>query len=386
VTATVTTSGTTYTQTTTSVSTILSTYISTICTRCIAPTTTASPSSPAPASSTAGPLTTEVVPVPVYTTEIIYQTTTVCPVTATVTTSGTTYTQTTTSISTILSTYISTVTPSTMSTTVVVPVSVSSIAAAVPATSPAAPAPNAPCPDLLPKCLNTWIFSTGCADNADHTCYCKNTDFTANVMGCVVARGGSSAEQASALSYLAGICAPFIAQNPGLITNVPSSITLAPTAAPTGIVTASVTNAAAAVSSMAPAPTVPVTTITLHTVVTVPCSASGTVIPSSSTTTTIHTVVTVPAVHFDTQTAAAAAGATAAPSVGLAAGSPSPVAASPTSVPTGTVAAVASSVKSTAAPVATGAGITPFQGAAVNVHAKGAVVALIAGGVALLML
>jgi hypothetical protein len=84
---------------------------------------------------------------------------------------------------------------------------------------------------VLPQCLNTWITQSGCKDNSDYTCFCKNSDFTKNVIDCVSAYGGDTTTISGALSYLQGICAAFIPQNPGLITNCPSDIPITPPAA-----------------------------------------------------------------------------------------------------------------------------------------------------------
>jgi len=136
------------------------------------------------------------------------------------------------------------------------------------------------------------------------------------------------------LSYLAGICANHIKQNPAIITAMPSSITLAPVpAAPTpssSNVAGATQGSAAAPLTTAPAGNVPVTTIQIQQTVTVPCTftngaSSGSAIPSSSTTTVISSQITVPQVQFITQ---AAAGTTSV--VNLAAGSPSSAPASAT--------------------------------------------------------
>lgn len=86
--------------------------------------------------------------------------------------------------------------------------------------------PSADCPGVLPKCLNTWITKVGCSGNTDSDCYCKEVDFIKSVIDCVDARGGSDDEISQALSYLTGICAAYVPENPGLITNVPTTITL----------------------------------------------------------------------------------------------------------------------------------------------------------------
>ena len=123
--------------------------------------------------------------------------------------------------------------------------------------------------------------------------------------------GASSDEIQAAVWYMAGICAPF--GNAGVVGVIPSTITLAPTPGASG------------------AATVPQTTVTISTVVTVPATFSagpsaGQQIPSSSVLSTVNTVVTVPQVAFTTATAA---GPGATPSAGLAAGAPAPAPAGP---------------------------------------------------------
>ncbi|KAF2144996.1 uncharacterized protein K452DRAFT_295557 [Aplosporella prunicola CBS 121167] len=86
--------------------------------------------------------------------------------------------------------------------------------------------PTADCPGVLPKCLNTWKHKSSCKSNTDYECYCKDVEYTKNVMDCVSAWGIHNDEISQGLSYLVGICAAHIPENPGLITNCPSGITL----------------------------------------------------------------------------------------------------------------------------------------------------------------
>lgn len=69
---------------------------------------------------------------------------------------------------------------------------------------------------------------SSCRSNSDHACFCPSADFIANVQDCVSAWSTSDTEITAALSYLAGICADFLPQNPGICTGVPSTITLVP--------------------------------------------------------------------------------------------------------------------------------------------------------------
>ena len=94
-------------------------------------------------------------------------------------------------------------------------------------TTPYNPVPEQ-CPGLLPKCLNTWIFKSGCKDNTDSDCYCPRPEFIKNVVECVDAYGASDSEVAAAVAYMQGICAPYIPQNPAIVTCVPSTITATP--------------------------------------------------------------------------------------------------------------------------------------------------------------
>ncbi|KAF2500428.1 hypothetical protein BU16DRAFT_547288 [Lophium mytilinum] len=214
--------------------------------------------------------------------------------------------------------------------------------------------PSSNCPGVLPKCLNTWIITSECKDNTDFSCYCKNAGFTKSVIDCVSAWGADSSEVQAALSYLVGICAPFVPQNPGLITNCPSTVTLGPTPAQTPAYTAPavpattlliITSFSSAVvpgaSTLAPVAstpagyTAPVTTITLVATqtVTVPCVQGGTTIAGSSTTSTTvtQTVVTVPQVAFTTNTNTVPGATATQPVVNLAPGTPAPVYATATS-------------------------------------------------------
>ncbi|KAF2115688.1 hypothetical protein BDV96DRAFT_574307 [Lophiotrema nucula] len=118
--------------------------------------------------------------------------------------------------------------------------SVPSSSGEVPAYTPSSsssPQPSSPPggytpPECLPKCMNTWLqINTECKDNTDVNCYCKNPDFTKSVIECVKA-WATDAETQQALSYLVGICASYVPQNPGIITNCPSTIPLGPTYTP----------------------------------------------------------------------------------------------------------------------------------------------------------
>jgi hypothetical protein len=103
--------------------------------------------------------------------------------------------------------------------------------------------------------------------------------------------GASQSEVQAALSYFTGICAPYVPQNPGIVTGIPTTITLVPTITPTGVdaVTAPSGGATAtATGAVTPAPeasSAPCTTITYSSyTVTVPQVAFTTATGGSNTT------------------------------------------------------------------------------------------------------
>lgn len=206
-------------------------------------------------------------------------------------------------------------------------VPVASVSSAAPKPTPSAPtyAPVSP-PDVLPKCMNTWLqVDSTCKNNADTACYCKNPDFTKSVIECVSAWCGTDEETKTALQYLIGICAEHVPENPQIIGDCPTYIplnpstpTATPTAAvPTGGVTGGVSTTPAGET---PAVQTPYTTISYGTV-----------------------SITVPVVHFTTEPGAP--GATPAAPVGLVPGT------APPEVPAGsTTAGYATGVPATGAP------------------------------------
>ncbi|KAI0112917.1 hypothetical protein F4814DRAFT_419931 [Daldinia grandis] len=150
-------------------------------------------------------------------------------------------------------------------------------------TTPAGPVETLPCPNVVPSCLNTWMFSVGCKDNTDSACYCPDASFVKNIFTCLYAHGESDEVISEAISYFQGICAPFVPSNPGIATGA-DTITVILTATPT-------------------APPAAVTTIEVATTVVVPCTnEAGETIPSSSSTVTISTSLTVPGIVFSTAT------------------------------------------------------------------------------------
>lgn len=92
------------------------------------------------------------------------------------------------------------------------------------------PPPPPQCPEVLPRCLKTWMFVTSCENNSDHSCFCGNEKFIKNVMSCLSAWGASQSEVQAAVSYLTGICAASVPNNPAIITACPPEVTPAPPA------------------------------------------------------------------------------------------------------------------------------------------------------------
>ncbi|KAH8732213.1 hypothetical protein GQ44DRAFT_697260 [Phaeosphaeriaceae sp. PMI808] len=181
-------------------------------------------------------------------------------------------------------------------------------ASSAPASTPSSPPPPPPpVGEVLPTCMNTWlqISTEDCKDNTAVDCYCKNSKFTKNVIDCVQAWCKTDEETKQTLQYLVGICAQYVPENPGLVSDCPED-TFQPPATPTGGPRSS---GAPVTTPAPPMPSGPVTTIVYG-----------------------STSVTVPQVHFSTETYAA--GATPVAPVGLVVGTAPPQAAvTPTQAP-----------------------------------------------------
>ncbi|GIJ87917.1 hypothetical protein Asppvi_006830 [Aspergillus pseudoviridinutans] len=292
VTETISTSGTVTTSTYSTVSTVTLTSTSTICTACKASTT--------PAPSSVAPVSTGPAPEDLTTTVVTYETVTKCPVTATITTSGTVTTSTYSTMSTVTLTSTATVcTRCTAGKTTLPsgqsPVTASETSGVPSGTATPSSVPSAPCPNVVPKCINTWLsLLPKCNSNSDASCFCPSSEFTDKVIACVQSWGASQSEVQAALSYFTGICAAYVPQNPGIVTAIPTTITLVPTVTPTGVnaVTAQPTGGATATptgaAAVTPAPhasSAPCTTITYSSyTVTVPQVAFSTATGGSTTT------------------------------------------------------------------------------------------------------
>lgn len=205
--------------------------------------------------------------------------------------------------------------------------------------------PQPESPDVLPECLNSWMWTTSCKGNDDYDCFCKVPEFMEKVYGCISAWSESD-DTNSGAGYLIGICARYIPENPAIITACPSTITPATgytvpsstasspassgkTVTQYSTIIATITSCGSevkecpagsatiqtstqpmttTVESKAIAPAgVPCTTITYSSTIVSPVTYStgesqGSPIPSSSYTTSIITTVTVPQVQITTYT------------------------------------------------------------------------------------
>ncbi len=390
-----------YTTATPSVIVHTSTGIWTICDKC-----TASPSTQAPVPSTPAPLQpsittvvyvspTEILEAQLKLTCIVSVGTsiTTCPVETTITSGASTYVSSTSSLSTVLISTTSTVCTACVTPTVPSAPASSSTDHGVPVhttpkvegTPSPAPAP-VPAPAVLPRCLNTWMYVTQCKNNADSNCYCVLPEFTDSIIDCVEAWGVSKEEIQSALSYLAGICAPQVPSNPAVITHIPSTITLLPTpAATTPVATTSTVSA-----TIPGADTNTVTVSTSASTAAAQPSTPAAVVPPPVTTIAINSnTYTVPQVALVTQSSSAV----------LVAGTPSPTPAAPTGptttpagapYPTGPAApstfastTVLPSVVPSGSPVPSGnatAGV-PFIGAAAGRVGVSSIVTVLGGAI-----
>jgi hypothetical protein len=143
--------------------------------------------------------------------------------------------------------------------------------------NPEEPEEPLPCPPVVPSCLNTFLnLVEECKDNLDVACFCPNQQFLDQVYACVYAHADSDDIVSEGLAFIQGICAPYIPENPGIVTGIETI---------TNIITVTGTPT---VSS------VPYTTVVIATTVTEPCVSNGVTISTSSTTRTITSEVTIP--------------------------------------------------------------------------------------------
>jgi len=163
--------------------------------------------------------------------------------------------------------------------------------------------PELPCPDVVPSCLNTWLFSIACLDNTDVGCYCPDVAFVQNIFTCIYAYGETDIVISQAVFFFQGICAPHAPHNPAIITGA-DTITKVITVTEKPTVSVAYTTVVATVTDV------------------VPCSTDGTAIEGSSTTTIYAQTAEIPEVGFQTGDAG---------EVGVVAASPQAVVAEPTS-------------------------------------------------------
>ncbi|KLP11336.1 uncharacterized protein Y057_10875 [Fusarium fujikuroi] len=147
--------------------------------------------------------------------------------------------------------------------------------------TPKAPEDGYDVPDVVPSCLNTFLdYVADCKDNTDAACYCPSKDFVANVFECLYAHAENDDTVAQAVSFFQGICAPYAEKNPVIATGA-DSVTEHITVTGTTIITSA-----------------HYTTVVVATTITEPVVASGTPVEGSSTVKTIETEIVVPEVGF----------------------------------------------------------------------------------------
>ena len=151
-------------------------------------------------------------------------------------------------------------------------------------TVPSGPTETLPCPNVVPACLNTFIFGIGCLDNSDTACYCPDTIFVQNIFDCIYAHGETAEIVTEAIIFVQGLCAQYVPSNPAIATGATVTSYVTVTAQPTV--------------------SVPVyTTVSVVTTTVVPCTDdNGATISNSYSTVVISTAITVPQVGFTTGT------------------------------------------------------------------------------------
>ncbi|KAF4338466.1 hypothetical protein FBEOM_7611 [Fusarium beomiforme] len=147
--------------------------------------------------------------------------------------------------------------------------------------TPKAPEDGYDIPGVVPSCLNTFLdYVADCKDNTDAACYCPSKDFVSNVFECLYAHAENDDTVAQAVSFFQGICAPYVPKNPAIATGA-DSVTEHITVTGTTVITSA-----------------HYTTIVVATTITEPVVASGTPVEGSSTVKTVETEIVVPEVGF----------------------------------------------------------------------------------------
>lgn len=85
--------------------------------------------------------------------------------------------------------------------------------------------PPPACPNVLPKCINSWLYLVECAGQSDYECFCKSDKFMEKVYSCISAWSDADDDTNSGVGYLMGICAKYVPENPAIITACPSTVT-----------------------------------------------------------------------------------------------------------------------------------------------------------------
>ncbi|USW55096.1 Putative extracellular membrane protein, CFEM [Septoria linicola] len=258
----------------------------------------------------------------------------------------------------------------------------STVTSKVPEETPSYPPPETP--DVLPKCVNSWLHLTECKSNTDYECFCKNSELVSKVYDCVSAWSDSDDDTNSGAGYFMGLCAKYVPENPAIITGCPSTITPAtkyntPASTPNSPVTeqppastgTKVTRYSTIISTItscgsdvkdcpaastylqsstqavattfdafgtSPSPNVPCTTITYSSEITLPATYStgesqGATVPSSSYTTSYVTTVTVPLVQITTYTVTESGSTRNVPGLGYETPAPAPSSSAPAPAP-----------------------------------------------------
>ena len=146
----------------------------------------------------------------------------------------------------------------------------SSAPGSMPSSSPNTPSTPLNCPDVVPSCMNTLLQSiqTDCSNNADTDCLCSNEEHTKFIQECIAAHA-SDADIQNALSYVQGICAAHIPQNPSIVTHQPQGVPQQP-ACPSGLPATTITVQVTQPATSAPGAPAPTGVITVQSTITVP--------------------------------------------------------------------------------------------------------------------
>lgn len=90
------------------------------------------------------------------------------------------------------------------------------------------------CPQLVPQCLNSFLYMAKCKDNTDTECMCQNQGFAINVFACFYGYGANPVEIQAAVVNFQGLCAQAIPSMPVYVTVPASYSSVAGLPEPTG--------------------------------------------------------------------------------------------------------------------------------------------------------